>query len=83
VLHDYLDIENVGDSPLKMMDSYRVDHALLKKGMGLAYVLEHAPGWRLASSETCGDTVYLLFARTATPADAPPVFTSAAAGAQK
>ncbi|HEU5458072.1 MAG TPA: hypothetical protein VFU68_05600 [Terracidiphilus sp.] len=78
VLHDYLAIENIGDSPLEMLDKYRVDHALLKKGMGLAYVLEHAPGWQLVSSETCGNGVYLLFARTSAPAIAPPAFTPAA-----
>ncbi|HEU5350745.1 MAG TPA: hypothetical protein VFU55_04055 [Terracidiphilus sp.] len=77
VLHDYLATEGIGEAPLKMLDKYRIDHALLTKGMGLAYVLEHAPGWRLDSSETCGNTVYLLFARTSAAATAPPQFTQA------
>jgi hypothetical protein len=83
VLHDYLVIENIGDAPLKMLDKYRIDHALLTKGMGLAYVLGHAPGWRLASSETCGNTVFLLFARTSAPAATPPQFTPASESASK
>ncbi|MGB6975571.1 MAG: hypothetical protein WBD67_12890 [Terracidiphilus sp.] len=77
VLHDYLVIENIGDAPLEMLDKYRVDHALLTRGMGLAYVLSHAPGWRIDSSESCGDKVYLLFARTAGSATMPPTFTAA------
>ena len=47
---DYLDIVQFNE-PLKMLEKYRIDHALLLADMPLAYLLEHTPGWTLMMQE--------------------------------
>jgi len=60
---DYLEIVQFQE-PLKILDKYRIDHALLVAGMPLSYLLERTPGWRMVMEEGAGDRRYVLFART-------------------
>jgi hypothetical protein len=60
---DYLEIMHFHE-PFKILDKYRIDHALLVADMPLAFLLEHSPGWRLELREGQGDRTYELFART-------------------
>lgn len=64
VLQKFLDIQNIHD-PLKLLDSYRIDHALIRADSPLAFVLEHAPGWRVERREGAGDNVYETFEKVA------------------
>jgi hypothetical protein len=45
------------------MDKYRVDHALVKDNLPIAYALQHAPGWTLMMHEKAWEGNYLLFAK--------------------
>ena len=69
---DYLEIVQFHE-PLKLLDKYRIDHALLLADMPLAYLLERTPGWHMVMQEGAGDRTYVLFARTspANPASVP------------
>lgn len=70
VLSDYGDIMSLQDS-FKLLDAYRIDHALLPRGAALSYLLEHTAGWSIIDREGSGDAAYYLFERTArTPAHA-------------
>ncbi len=60
---DYLEIVQFHE-PLKILDKYRIDHALLLADMPLTYLLEHTPGWRMEMREGAGDRTYELFSRT-------------------
>lgn len=59
---DYLEVMQFHE-PFKILEKYRIDHALLLSDMPLAYLLEHTPGWRIVMREGAGDRTYLLFAR--------------------
>lgn len=64
VMKDFLDIFQLHDS-FKLMEKYRIDHVLARENEPLAYLLEHSPGWTIVTREGKGDTVCVLFARTA------------------
>ncbi len=66
VLQKFLEIQNIQE-PLKLMDSYRLDHALIHAGSPLAYVLEHAPGWRVEKREGEGGDLYETFEKVGGP----------------
>jgi len=72
VFQVYLSAMNVVDA-YEILDHYRIDHALLREGLPLAYVLEHAPGWSVLVREKGTEGGFVLFARTrdafAAPAD--------------
>jgi hypothetical protein len=63
---DYLEIMQFHE-PFKILDKYRIDHALLLADMPLAYLLERTPEWRMVMQEGAGDRTYVLFARTSGP----------------
>lgn len=71
VMQESLRIFSLND-PFELMDKYRVDHALLKDGTPLAYLLQHTPGWRLEKREKAWEGSYVLYAKIpgATPASA-------------
>jgi hypothetical protein len=63
VFRDYLDVIQFHE-PFKILEKYRIDHALLIADMPLAYLLQHTQGWRMVMQEGTGDRTYLLFAKT-------------------
>lgn len=65
VMSDYLDVFHIQD-PLRVLDKYGIDHALLLKKQALTYVLERTPGWTVVRREGSGDFEFELLARTAT-----------------
>jgi hypothetical protein len=52
-----------GQNAFELMDKYRVDHALVKDNLPIAYALQHAPGWTLMMHEKAWEGNYLLFAK--------------------
>jgi hypothetical protein len=67
VMNDYLDIFRTQD-PLRVLDRYRIDHALIRKEAPLAYVLERTAGWSVLRMEGSGGDRYELFVRSSSPA---------------
>lgn len=67
VMNEYLDVFRIQD-PLRVLDRYRIDHALIRKNAPLAYVLERAAGWSVLRVEGSGGDRYELFARPSAPA---------------
>jgi hypothetical protein len=65
-LQKFLAIQNIQE-PLKLLDAYRIDHALIFANSPLAYVLEHAEGWRVLRRERADDNVYELFEKVGGP----------------
>ncbi len=48
------------DQPLEVLDTYKIDYALLEPGLPLTYLMQHAPGW----TQIYADKVAVVFART-------------------
>ncbi|HLY40869.1 MAG TPA: hypothetical protein VKR52_06620 [Terracidiphilus sp.] len=67
VLQDYDAVMALRNTP-QLIDKYRIDHALLKDNLALAYELEHNPGWRVIRREPAWEGEYLLFEKTASTA---------------
>jgi hypothetical protein len=55
----------------ELFDKYRVDHALVKDDVPIAYLLQHTPGWRLIQREKAWQGDYLLFGKDAGKASHP------------
>ena len=53
---------NLNDS-FELMDKYHIDHALLRESMGLSYLLQHTPGWRVVMREKAWEGNYILYAK--------------------
>jgi len=53
-----------GYDVLELFDKYRIDHALVKDGQPVAYLLGRTPGWALTMHEKAWEGEYLLFSKT-------------------
>ena len=62
VMQDEGRIMNLSDS-FELMDKYRIDHVLLRESMGLSYLLQHTPGWRVVMREKAWESNYILYAK--------------------
>jgi hypothetical protein len=62
VMQDEGEIMDLNNS-FELMDKYRVDHVLLLEGMGLSYLLQHTPGWRVVMREKAWESNYILYAK--------------------
>lgn len=62
VMEEFRSIEQ-GRNSFALMDKYRIDHVLMKDDSTLAYLVEHAPGWRVLSREKAWSGNYVLLAR--------------------
>jgi hypothetical protein len=71
VMKDYRSIM-MGTNAFELMDKYRIDHALLKEDLPIAYLLEHSPGWQIVMHEKAWQGEYLLFAKSGPDAPASP-----------
>lgn len=60
VLLDYLKATDLNDS-FAILDRYRIGCVLINTGSGLAYLLQHSPGWKMEYQ----DAVTVLMVRTA------------------
>ena len=63
VLQDYDNLMGL-DHTADLTKKYRIDHALLKDNLPLAFELEHTPGWQVVKREKAWEGDYLLFAET-------------------
>jgi hypothetical protein len=63
IFQDFLAISNLGD-PLRLLDSYRIDHVLIHANTPLSYLLERTKGWRIKTSEGTGENAFNLFERS-------------------
>lgn len=63
VMQDYLGIVGIKD-PARLLEKYRIDHAILSKNEPIAYVLEHTAGWKVIQDESVGTDEYLLLENT-------------------
>lgn len=81
VLLDFLRINALRDS-LRLLDKYRIDHALIPADSSLSYLLERIPGWRVAMREGNASGAYNLFVKSPSNGSEQPgcVASSAAAG---
>ena len=66
---------------LELMKKYRIDHALLREGTSLSYLLQHTRGWQVVMREKAWEGYYVLYAKTSGTAaiSGPCVSTSAVA----
>jgi hypothetical protein len=66
VMRDYIDIVEHRDS-IRLLEKYRIDHALLNKNEPLVSILEQTLGWRVVRTEGAGNDRYELFAKSSIP----------------
>jgi hypothetical protein len=65
-MRDYIDIVEHRDS-IRLLEKYRIDHALLNKNEPLVSILEQTLGWRVVRTEGAGNDRYELFAKSSIP----------------
>ncbi len=70
VMKDYIDIVGIKD-PVRILEKYRIDHAILSKNEPVAYVLEHTAGWKIVQDEHVGPDEYVLLENTHAAAGIP------------
>ncbi len=64
VMDEFGNIMAANDA-LPLMKKYGVDHALVKSGQPITYLLENTPGWKVLMREKAWEGEYILFVKTA------------------
>ena len=62
IMKDFIAILHCENS-LSLLDTYHIDHVLLRKSEPLSYLLERTPGWKVLGTEGSGADQYEFFAR--------------------